>query len=68
MARKKENLNNIGIDELKKKLVVLKEDMRAIKFKAEGSKPKNVKEMSGMRKQIARLMTEINQNKKQEVK
>ena len=49
------------IDELKKKLAILQENARVIRFKAEGSKSKNVKELSTLRKEIARVLTEINQ-------
>ncbi len=48
------------IDELKKQLAILQENARVIRFKAEGSKSKNVKEQSLLRKGIARLLTEIN--------
>jgi ribosomal protein L29 len=51
-------------DELQKKLALLREEVRIVKFKAEGSKSKNVKELKGLKKQIARVLTEINSNKK----
>ena len=41
---KKENFKGMKEDELKKNLAVLREEMRVIRFKAEGSKSKNVKE------------------------
>jgi len=47
-------------NELQKKLTLLQEEVRVIRFKAEGSKSKNVKELSGLKKQIARILTEIN--------
>jgi ribosomal protein L29 len=34
--------------------------MRVIRFKAEGSKSKNVKELANLKKQIAKVLTEIN--------
>ena len=46
--------------DLRKKLTALEEKMRAIRFKAEGSKSKNVKESANLRKEIARILTEIN--------
>ena len=46
--------------ELSKKLAVLQEEARGIRFKAEGSKSKNVKELSTLRKDIARILTELN--------
>ena len=48
------------MDELKKKLVDLEESMRVLRFKAQGSKSKNVKEAATLRKQVARVLTEIN--------
>ncbi|KKQ20322.1 MAG: hypothetical protein US45_C0030G0012 [Candidatus Nomurabacteria bacterium GW2011_GWA1_37_20] len=47
-------------DELAKKLALLRENARAIRFKAEGSKSKNVKELSTLKKDIARILTELN--------
>ena len=41
--------------------MILEENARIIRFKAEGSKSKNVKELSNLRKDIARILTEINQ-------
>ncbi len=49
-------------DELKKQLVILEENLRVFRFKAEGAKSKNVKESAMLRKQIARVLTEINKN------
>ncbi|OGI74727.1 50S ribosomal protein L29 [Candidatus Nomurabacteria bacterium RIFCSPHIGHO2_01_FULL_43_16] len=57
-----ENLKNMKVDELKKQLALLQEEVRVIKFKAEGSKSKNVKENRTLKRQIARVMTEINKN------
>lgn len=62
MAKKKDNFNGMKKDELKKKLVDLEEGLRTLLFKAEGSKSKNVKEMSTIKKQIARVLTEMNKN------
>jgi ribosomal protein L29 len=56
----KENLKEMKGDGLLKKLASLREEVRVIRFKAEGSKSKNVKESSSLRKQIARVLTEIN--------
>lgn len=67
MANKKqENLKYKGMktDELKKKLVDLQESIRVLRFKTEGSKSKNVKESGHLRKEIARILTEINKNNK----
>ena len=58
-----ENLKGMKKDELKSKLIDLQENVRVIRFKAEGSKSKNVKEVSAIKKQIARILTEINKKK-----
>ncbi len=65
MAKKdsKENLKGMKKDELKKKLVDLRESIRVLRFKAEGSKSKNVKEYASIKKQVARVLTEINKKK-----
>lgn len=60
MAKKKENLKEMKKDELTKKLTLLQENLRVLHFKAEGSKSKNVKENQALKKQIARVLTEIN--------
>jgi ribosomal protein L29 len=60
MAKKKDNLKDMKDADLVKKLALLREDARMIRFKAEGSKSKNVKEEGTLRKNIARIMTEIN--------
>jgi ribosomal protein L29 len=66
MAKKKnENLKEVNPEELKKKLIALEEEIRVLRFKAEGSKSKNVKEAGNLKKQVARILTEINKvNKK----
>ena len=60
MPNKKDNFENMKRDELKKKLLELQESLRVIRFMAEGSKSKNVKESSTLRKDIARILTSIN--------
>jgi ribosomal protein L29 len=57
MATKKNNIMNMGEGELAKKLEALREDLRAIKFKAEGARSKNVKEPQIIRRNIARVLT-----------
>ena len=64
MKKNKENLKGMKKDELEKKLAILQESARVIRFKAEGSKSKNVKELGSLRKDIARVLTEINKKKK----
>jgi len=63
MKNKKENFKEMEKDDLKKKLSSLHEEIRVIRFKAEGSKSKNVKEASILKKQIARILTEINSSR-----
>jgi len=60
MKKDKEKLKDTSESELQKKLAILQENARVIRFKAEGSKSKNVKESATLRKQIARILTEIN--------
>jgi len=61
MANKnKDKLKDLKGGELVKKLAGLREEVRAIHFKAEGSRSKNVKEMSILKKQIARILTAMN--------
>ena len=55
-----ENFKGMKKDELVKKLASLREDLRVLHFKAEGSKSKNVKESATLRKQVARVLTEMN--------
>ena len=63
MAKKKDNLSNSSVEELKKQLGKIEEDLRSIKWKAEGSKSKNVKEEATIKKDIARIMTAIKAKK-----
>jgi ribosomal protein L29 len=49
--------------ELAKKLSALREDVRVMSFKSEGSRSKNVKELGSLKKQIARVLTRINEAK-----
>ncbi|HEU0085592.1 MAG TPA: 50S ribosomal protein L29 [Candidatus Paceibacterota bacterium] len=60
MKDKKNSLKEVKVEDLRKKLHELEEKGRVIKFKAEGSKSKNVKEGMTLRKEIARIMTELN--------
>lgn len=60
---KKENLTGMGKEELAKKLEVLRETARTIRFKAEGAKSKNVKEAAHTKKSIARILTVLNATK-----
>jgi ribosomal protein L29 len=60
----KENMKGMKPEELLKKLTALQEEIRVMKFKAEGSRTKNVKELAGLKKQIARILTETNRKNK----
>lgn len=59
-TNKKDNLKGMDAVELKKKLLALRENLRVLRFKAEGAKSKNVKEASALKKQIAQIMTILN--------
>ena len=63
MTKKIENLKEMSKNDLKGKLLELQETLRVLKFKTEGSKSKNVKEPLILKKQIARVLTEISKNK-----
>jgi ribosomal protein L29 len=56
----KENLRHLKEAELKKKLLDLKSNILDLRFKAQGSKSKNVKQFSSLRKQVARVLTVMN--------
>jgi ribosomal protein L29 len=64
MSKKKDNLKGMKKEELSKEVLALKEKLRVIRFKAEGSKSKNVKESVSLRRDVARMLTLINQNSK----
>lgn len=64
VKKEKENLKGLDLKELTKKLDILREELRLIKFKIEGGKAGNVKQSLSLRKQIARILTEINKKKK----
>lgn len=61
MAKKTENFKEVKDGELKKKLSALREEERVIHFKSEGARSKNVKELKNLKKNIARILTELNQ-------
>lgn len=60
----KEEIKGMKPEELAKKLSALQEEIRSMKFKAEGARTKNVKELSSLKKQIARILTETNKKNK----
>ena len=54
-----DDLKGMKTEEMKRTLTMLKEELRTLRFKAEGSKSKNVKEEAGIKKNIARVMTAL---------
>lgn len=50
-------------DELKELLEEKRVSLRKLRFETSGSKTRNVKEGSNIRKEIARIMTELNKTK-----
>lgn len=58
----KKNLKESTPADLEKKLDGLREDLRVLRFKAEGAKTKNVKEAKALKRQIAQVLTEINKS------
>jgi len=60
MAKKKDNLKGMKREDLLKELSGLQESLRVIRFKADGSRSKNVKEYSNLKKQVARILTQLN--------
>jgi ribosomal protein L29 len=57
---KKTNYTGKAKEELVKSLYEKREALRAFRFGEAGSKTRNVKEGSAVRKDIARIMTELN--------
>lgn len=63
MKKRMAKLNGLKSGELSKKLIDLRESVRVLHFKTEGAKSKNVKESATLKKEIARVLTLINQQK-----
>lgn len=57
---KKTNYSGKMKEDLVKSLYEKREALRAFRFGEAGSKTRNVKEGNGLRKDIARIMTELN--------
>lgn len=57
---KKAKFKEMKIDELKKLLSEKQEELRAFRFNIAGAGDKNTKKQYNLRKDIARIMTEIN--------
>ncbi len=64
MAKQKDNFKEMKKGELEKKLVAWRAEERSIRFKAEGARSKNVKELSNLKKNIARILTELGRAKR----
>ena len=63
MKKKMEKLKGMNNGELNKKLADLRESIRASRFKMEGARSKNVKESLVLRREIAQILTLLNQQK-----
>lgn len=59
---KKAKTTDVDTNDLAKKLEALSLELRDLRFKIEGSKSKNVKKAQSLKKEIARILTEINKN------
>lgn len=58
---KKKDIKKIKSADLGKTLGELRDKLAKLKFSVAGSKSKNVKEEAGLKKNIARILTAINQ-------
>ena len=63
IKKQKESLRGLNPKELGEKLNDLRQKRRALRFKLEGAKSKNVKESMLLRRHIARVLTEIKNRK-----
>ncbi len=54
------SLKEKKIEELTKDLGMHREELRGLRFNVAGSKVRNVKQSKTLRKEIARILTEIN--------
>jgi ribosomal protein L29 len=63
MAKKKISFKDHSPEELNKFVAEKREALRGLRFSASGSKNKNVKEASTLRKEIARALTEASARK-----
>ncbi len=57
MGKISKNLREMSEGDLEKKLADLREEVRLDRFKMEGAKSKNVKEVKEIKKEIARVLT-----------
>ncbi len=56
---KKLNLNNHSVEDLQKLSAERREELRSLRFNVAGSKNRDVKRASKLRKEVARAMTEL---------
>lgn len=54
---------DMSIEQIQKEVAAKREALRTFRFGAAGSRSKNVKEGRNLRKEIARLLTELNSRK-----
>jgi len=59
MATTKNNFSKYSIDDLRKEIVQKREALRSFRFGSAGSRSRNTREGRNLRKDIARLMTEV---------
>ncbi len=57
------DIKNKAVEDMQKEVRELREAVRAFRFGAEGSRSRNVREGRTKRREIARLLTEINSRK-----
>jgi len=61
---KKTTYHNMALGELVKSLTQKREELRVLRFSSAGSRPKDSSEPHKLRKEIARIMTELSTHKK----
>ena len=57
------DIKNKSVEDMQKEVRELREGIRAFRFGAEGSRSRNVREGRMKRREVARLLTEINSRK-----
>ena len=57
---KKTDFKKYSVEDLHKEIAEKREALRAFRFGSEGSRTRNVREGRGLRKDVARLLTEVN--------
>ena len=63
IKKTKNELAKSSVEDLKKKLLGLRDSLRLSKWKSEGSKSKNVREERALRRDLARVLTILNSKK-----